>query len=86
MMWWHRTLITLLPPGSEAESSSNVLERRVTTPSIQAEPGLKRSCGPFVPGGCQGRWPLAQSTAVAWAMASICNDERGCFGVQGGRG
>jgi len=72
--------------GSEAESFSNMPERRATTPPIQAEPGLERSCGPFVPGGCQGRWPQAQSTAIARAMASICNDERGCFGVQGGHG
>ena len=26
----------------------------------------------------------AQSAAIARAMASICNDEQGCFGVQGG--
>ena len=28
----------------------------------------------------------AQSTAIAQAMASICNKERGRFGVQGGHG
>jgi hypothetical protein len=26
----------------------------------------------------------AKSKAIAGAMASICNDEQGCFGVQGG--
>ncbi len=28
----------------------------------------------------------AQTTAIAWAMARICNDETGCLGVQAGHG
>ena len=28
----------------------------------------------------------AQSTAIAWAMASICNAEQGSFGVTSGHG
>jgi hypothetical protein len=28
----------------------------------------------------------AQTTAMARAMARICNDETGCLGVQGGHG
>ena len=31
-------------------------------------------------------WIQAQSAAIAQAMASICNDEPGRFGVQGGHG
>ena len=34
-----------------------------------------------MPGEGQGLLALAQSTDIAWAMASICNDERGGFGV-----
>ena len=39
-----------------------------------------------MPGEGQGLLALAQSAAIARAMASLCNDERGCFGVQGGHG
>ena len=39
----------------------------------------------FVPGEGQGLVALAQSTAIAWAMVSICNDERASFGVMSGQ-
>jgi hypothetical protein len=34
----------------------------------------------------QTPWIEAQTTAIARAMARICNDEPGCLGVQGGHG
>ena len=37
-----------------------------------------------MPGEGQGLPALTQSTAIARAMASICNDERARFGVMSG--
>ena len=39
-----------------------------------------------MPGEGQGLLALAQSTAIARAMASICNDERATLGVTSGHG
>ena len=52
-------------------------EQRAKRRPIQTEPGHKQSCGLFVPGEGQGLLALAQSTAIAQAMASIRNLERG---------
>jgi len=89
---WRTQAPDLLPPAQCRQALGGCASLSATTASTCGFQGaskrvrlrLSPDSNMFVPGEGQSLLALAQSTAMARAMARICNEERVCLGVTSG--